>query len=64
MGVDKKVRVFKCAGCSHTFEQDVCKLSLRCEECRGKTLVLLEGPSLKGVRSCGGNCGSCSGGCC
>ena len=59
----KEVRVFKCAGCSNTFEQDACRLSLRCPECRGKTLVLLSGPSLKGAKNCGGNCGSCSGGC-
>jgi len=57
----EEVRVFKCAECSHKFEQDACKLSLRCPECRGKTLLLLEGPSLKGAKNCGGNCGSCSG---
>ena len=55
------VRVFKCAECSHTFEQD--GRSLRCPECRGKTLMLLEGPSLKGSKNCGGNCASCSGSC-
>ncbi|MDR3265545.1 MAG: hypothetical protein LBT15_06010 [Synergistaceae bacterium] len=56
-------RVFQCAECRHTFEQNGERLSLRCPECRGKTLVLLEGPSLKGGRGCGGNCGSCSCGC-
>jgi len=56
----KEVRVFQCAECSHTFEQNVCKLSLRCPECRGKTLMLMEGPSLKGSKNCAGNCASCS----
>ncbi|MCL2009066.1 MAG: hypothetical protein FWG71_00790 [Synergistaceae bacterium] len=58
-----ETRVFKCAECSHTFGQDACRPSLRCPECRGKTLMLLEGPSLKGSKNCGGNCGSCSCGC-
>ncbi|MDR1730691.1 MAG: hypothetical protein LBR61_01220 [Synergistaceae bacterium] len=56
-------RVFQCAECKHTFQQEVGQLSLRCPECRGKTLLLLEGPSLKGAKNCGGNCGSCGGGC-
>jgi DNA-directed RNA polymerase subunit RPC12/RpoP len=54
-------RVFKCAACSATFEQE--GISLRCPQCRGKTLVLVEGPSLKGAKNCGGSCGSCSCGC-
>ncbi|MDR2174476.1 MAG: hypothetical protein LBO82_00885 [Synergistaceae bacterium] len=56
-------RVFKCAACSCTFEQEVSQLSLRCPECRGKTLLLVEGPSLKNAKNCGGSCGSCSCGC-
>jgi len=54
-------RIFKCAECSATFEQPECQLSLRCPECRGKTLILVEGPSLKSSKSCGGNCSGCSG---
>ena len=56
-------RVFKCASCAHVFEQE--EGVMRCPECRGKTLILMEGPSLKGARGCGGNCGGgCSCGCC
>ena len=51
-------RVFKCASCSHVFEQE--GGSMRCPECWGKTLILLEGPSLKGAKGCSGHCG---GGC-
>jgi DNA-directed RNA polymerase subunit RPC12/RpoP len=59
-------RVFQCAECSHKFEHVTG--ALRCPECRGKTLVLVEGPSLRGGAGagkggCGGNCGSCGGGC-
>jgi DNA-directed RNA polymerase subunit RPC12/RpoP len=59
----KEKRVFNCAECTCTFEQEVSQLSLRCPECRGKTLLLVEGPSLKGAKGCGGNCASCSCGC-
>ncbi|MDR1376327.1 MAG: hypothetical protein LBJ22_02355 [Synergistaceae bacterium] len=58
-----EVRVFKCAECAHTFRQESGPLSLRCPECRSKTLMLVEGPSLKGAKNCGGNCGACSCGC-
>ncbi|MDR1977899.1 MAG: hypothetical protein LBQ42_04115 [Synergistaceae bacterium] len=58
-----ETRVFKCAECSHTFTQEADQISLRCPECRSKTLMLLEGPSLKGAKNCGGNCGACSCGC-
>ncbi|MDR2522355.1 MAG: hypothetical protein LBC93_01425 [Synergistaceae bacterium] len=54
-----ETRVFKCVECDHTFSQDVSRLSLRCPECRGKTLILVEGPPLKSSKGCGGNCGSC-----
>ncbi|MBQ9527440.1 MAG: hypothetical protein IJR68_07495 [Fretibacterium sp.] len=54
----REKRVFKCASCAHVFEQE--GGSMRCPECMGKTLILMEGPSLKGARGCGGNCG---GGC-
>ncbi|MCL1875028.1 MAG: hypothetical protein FWF87_02060 [Synergistaceae bacterium] len=54
-------RVFKCALCSAVFEQPECQLSIRCPECRGKTLILIEGASLKSSKSCGGNCSGCSG---
>ena len=38
---------------------------MRCPECWGKTLILEEGPSLRGKGcGCGGNCGGCSCGCC
>ena len=63
MDVKEQRRVFKCASCSHTFTQEVSELSLRCPECWGKTLLLVEGPSLKGAKSCGGSCASCSYGC-
>ena len=53
-------RVFKCASCGHVFEEGA---SMRCPECRGRTLILEAGPTLKG-RGCGGNCGGgCSCGC-
>nr|WP_315101614.1 hypothetical protein [uncultured Fretibacterium sp.] len=54
-------RTFRCASCSHVFEQE--GGALRCPECRGKTLILLEGASLRGSKGCGGSCGSCSCGC-
>lgn len=53
-------RTFRCASCAHVFEQE--GGALRCPECRGRTLILLEGASLRGGK-CGGNCGGCSGGC-
>ena len=54
-------RVFKCASCGHVFEEE--GASMRCPECRGRTLILEAGPTLKG-RGCGGNCdGGCSCGC-
>ncbi|MDO4786570.1 MAG: hypothetical protein Q4A13_06460 [Fretibacterium sp.] len=56
-------RVFRCASCSHVFDQEEGHLSLRCPECRGRTLILVEGASLKGAKGCGGNCGGCSCGC-
>jgi DNA-directed RNA polymerase subunit RPC12/RpoP len=61
--VETDVRVFKCASCAHTFSQDPSQHALRCPECWGKTLILVEGPSLRGAKNCGGNCGSCSCGC-
>ena len=54
-------RLFKCAECNVEFEQPECKLSLKCPECRCKILILLEGPSLKSSKSCGGNCAGCTG---
>jgi DNA-directed RNA polymerase subunit RPC12/RpoP len=62
--VETQARVFKCASCSHTFTQEAPARTLRCPECWGKTLVLVEGPSLRGAKNCGGSCGSCSCGCC
>ena len=57
MSVD--TRVFRCASCSHVFEQE--GGALQCPKCRGRTLILLEGATLKGAKGCGGNCGGCSG---
>lgn len=49
---------FRCALCNHTFETE--GRATKCPRCGAKALVHEEGRALK-AKSCGGNCGCCSG---
>jgi len=59
--LEQTKRVFRCASCGKVFEQEGRDSSIKCPECRGKILILLEGETL-GKKGCGGSCGSCSSG--
>ncbi len=48
-------RLFRCASCGEEFRLSEGDRTLRCPECRGKTLILLEGESLSRSK-----CGSCT----
>ncbi|WP_286846497.1 MULTISPECIES: hypothetical protein [Aminobacterium] len=54
-------RIFRCASCGTIFEQPEGMSPIKCPQCRGKVLILLEGESL-GKKGCGGSCTSCSSG--